>query len=430
MTTKRIAAALLIACVAVSLAFSDSKKTVALKFTDFQAGNEGLMKSYQEMISIFEKQNPGFTIDYQQYGAPTYNEYLKPAIASGKGPDCMAVFPGPDLSDIGKTGALMDLTRSIDSEWNKWLGASFDFSGLRYEGKILVIPQDVWTEALWYYKDMLKNIGVDPGKWKGAPTAQDLIAMVKPAKEKGFNVITAGFLESWCVYDSFYNYVHQQQPAGARDIVQDAFDGKVTWKQDIFRNAIGVFSKLHAAGVWNKDCLNQDYQVQALGKWLNRESIFIYAQADWFAGSMTEKENNMANPNVGIMQYPLATGSAKVVYNKNFGSDIGVYSDGKYRDAAIAWCRLTNSPTASGIFIKYGVNPAAGLDKNKLPSTKNPLFNELIKLYNSPGTVSEVYYANSDAQKVLSDGIVSVMLNQMTIDQVLAQLDQTCGYSR
>jgi ABC-type glycerol-3-phosphate transport system substrate-binding protein len=414
---------------AFTIAALGAQGAVVLKFTDFQAGNDGLLKAYQEMAAIFEKAHPNVKIDYQQYGAPTYNEFLKPAIASGKGPDLMAVFPGPDLTDIGKAGALRDLTKDIDPEWKKWLGPAYDFSGLRYEGKLLIVPQDVWTEALWYYKDMLKSIGVDAAKLKGVPKVQDFIDMVKPAKAKGWNVVTAGFLEAWCVYDSFYNYVHQQQK-GSVDIVQQAFDGKVSWKQDIFRNAINVFVRLNDAGVWNKDSLNQDYQVQALGKWLNKESIFIYAQADWFAGSMTPAENNMDNPNVGIMQYPLVNSSAKVVYNKNFGTDIGVYAEGKHQDLAIAWAKLTNSPEASRIFVKYGVNPAAGVDKAKLPVTKNPLFNELIKLYNAPGVVSEVYYANAEAQKVLSDGIISVMLKQMSVDEVLAQLDQTCGFRK
>lgn len=425
---KKIILVLLLAVV-FALASLGAQNPVVLKFTDFQAGNDGLMKAYQEMMAIFETAHPNVKIDYQQYGAPTYNEFLKPAIASGKGPDLMAVFPGPDLTDIGKAGALRDLTKDIDAEWKKWLGPAYDFSGLRYGGKLLIVPQDVWTEALWYYKDMLKDIGVDAARFKGAPTVQDYIDMVKPAKAKGWNVITAGFLEAWCVYDSFYNYVHQQQK-GSVDVVQQAFDGRISWKQDIFRNAINVFVRLNDAGVWNKDSLNQDYQVQALGKWLAKESIFIYAQADWFAGSMTPAENNMDHPNVGIMQYPLATKDSKVVYNKNFGTDIGVYAEGRHQDLAIAWAKLTNSPQASQIFIKYGVNPAAGVDKTRLPVTKNPLFNELIKLYNAPGVVSEVYYANAEAQKVLSDGIISVMLKQMNVDDVLAQLDQTCGFKK
>jgi hypothetical protein len=70
------------------------------------------------------------------------------------------------------------------------------------------------------------------------------------------------------------------------------------------------------------------------------------------------------------------------------------------------------------------------VDKAKLPVTENPLFNDLIKLYNAPGVVSEVYYANAEAQKVLSDGIISVMLKQMKVDDVLAELDKVCGYRK
>ena len=77
---KRIGLVLLLTLLALA-ALGAQDKSIVLKFTDFQAGNEGLMKAYQEMAAIFEKAHPNVKIDYQQYGAPNYNEYLKPAIA-------------------------------------------------------------------------------------------------------------------------------------------------------------------------------------------------------------------------------------------------------------------------------------------------------------------------------------------------------------
>ena len=74
---------------------------VVLKFTDWQGGNEGILKSYKELITIFEKENPGYTVDYQQYTVTTYNEFLKPALAGGDAPDLIAVYPGPDFFGIG-----------------------------------------------------------------------------------------------------------------------------------------------------------------------------------------------------------------------------------------------------------------------------------------------------------------------------------------
>ena len=59
---------------------------------------------------------------------------------------------------------------------------------------------------------------------------------------------------------------------------------------------------------------------------------------------MKPEENSKDNPNIGIVQYPKVNDYSEVAFNKNFGTDIGVYSKGKYQDLAVQWVKLTNSP--------------------------------------------------------------------------------------
>ena len=424
-------AAFLVLCVLFSFCgLYAAEKKVVLKFTDWQGGNEGILKSYKEMTTIFEKENPGFTVEYQQYTVTTYNEFLKPALAGGSAPDLIAVYPGPDFVEVVKAGGLVNLKPLIDAEWKKWLGPSYNFKGISYKDGIYVVPQDVWTECIWYHKDMLKDIGWEPKASTDSFSVEDYIAMVEPAKEKGYDVILAGFIETWCYFDPFFNFVHQQQRSEKPDMVEQAMNGEISWQQDIFRNAIDVFVRLNDAGAWRKDALNMDYQVQAFGKWLEREAIFMWSQGDWFASAMKPEENNADNPNIGIIQYPLVNKSSVVAFNKNFGTDIGCYAKTKYRKQAVNFLRLTNSPRGAQIFIKNGVNPASGVDPKNIPQTASPVFNECIKLYNSPGRYSEVYYFNPDAVKALGDGIGGVVLGTDTVDNVLANLDKICGYKK
>lgn len=427
---KSVFSVTLLVCVFLAFGTGFAEEKVVLKFTDWQGGNEGILNAYKEIISIFEEENPGFTIEYQQYTVTTYNEFLKPALAGGKAPDLFGVYPGPDAFEVVQSGALLDLKPLIDDEWKKWLGAAYNFKGINIDGGIYLIPQDVWTEAIWYHKDMLKEIGWEPRDFTESFSVEDYIAMVEAAKAKGYDVILAGFIEAWCYFDPFYNFVHQQQPSESPDMVEQAMNGEISWQQDIFKNAIEVFVKLHEAGVWRKDALNMDYQVQAFGKWLEKEAIFMWSQGDWFAGAMKPEDNNPDNPSLGIIQYPLVNKDSVVAYNKNFGTDIGVYAKTKYQEQAVNFVRLTNSPRAAAIFIKNGVNPAAGVDPENIPETDNPVFNDCIKLYNSPGRYSEVYYFNSDAVKALGDGIGNVLLGVDTIDKVLAGLDKICGYKK
>ncbi|MCK4924484.1 MAG: carbohydrate ABC transporter substrate-binding protein, partial [Spirochaetes bacterium] len=251
-------------------------EVITLRFTDWQGGNEGILKSYRDIIKIFEQQNPGFTVVYQQYTVTTYNEFLKPALAGGEAPDLFAVYPGTDSFEVVESGALLDLKSYIDAEWKEWMGPAYDFKGINIKGGIYLIAQDVWTECIWYHKDMLKEIGWEPRDFTDSFSVEEYIAMVEPAREKGYDVMLAGFIETWSYFDAFFNFVHQQQASEKPDMVEQAMNGEISWQQDVFRNALGVFVRLNDAGVWRKDALNMDYQVQAFGKWLEKESIFMW----------------------------------------------------------------------------------------------------------------------------------------------------------
>jgi raffinose/stachyose/melibiose transport system substrate-binding protein len=419
-----LAVMLVLGMAGVSASADDAAKKVTLRFTDFQGGNDGILAAYKELISIFEKENPGYRVEYQQYTVTTYNEFLKPALAGGQAPDLFAVYPGPDAIEVVQSGGLLNLKPLIDAEWKKWLGPAYRFKGTNMMGGIYLTPQDIWTEGMWYHKDLLKKMGVAPKRSTEAYTVDELIKMVGPAKANGFDVVLAGFIETWCYYDAFYNFVHQQQASETPDMVEQAMNGEISWQQDIFRSSIDVFQRLNSAGVWRPDALNMDYQVQAFGKWLEKGSVFMWAQGDWFAGSMKKEDNNLQNPSIGITQYPSVSPKSVVSFNKNFGTDIGVYAKGANQKVAVKFARLTNSPRAAQIFIRNGVNPAAGVDPLNIPKTENPVFNDCIALYNSPGRYSEVYYFNPQAVKALGDGIGSVVLGTDKIDNVLAGLDK------
>ena len=281
--------------------------------------------------------------------------------------------------------ALRDLTNDIDDEWKSWLGPAYNFQGAWYEDKLWAIPQDCYTECIWYHKDMLQEIGFEPKQSTDAYTVEEFISMVEPAKAKGYDVMLAGFSEIWCYHNPFFNFVHQQQESDLPDMVAQAINGDISWQQDIFRNAINVFVQLNNGKVWRQDALNMDYQIQAFGKWIDRESIFLWAQGDWFASAMKEEENNADNPNIGIIQYPLVSPDSTVSFNKNMGTNIAVSANGKHQDLCLEWIRLTSSPEAAKIFMKNGVNPAAGVDTADLPEITNPVLEECINclLYTS-----------------------------------------------
>lgn len=408
-----------------------AKEQIVLRITDWQAGVDNILNSYKEFIRIFEEKHPGVKIKYTQYSYTTYGEFLKPAIAAGTAPDMFAVYPGAELAKLVPSGALVPLSDIMDDQWKNWLGKAYYFNGARVNGKLWVAPQDAQTECIWIYKDMLEACGMKVPPVGQPVTVDDLIKLVEPAKQHGWDVILAGFKDYYSSCDAYYNMVHQLQKSDTPDMIMKAFNGEVSWQQDIFRLPMEAFKKMHKAHVWREDAINMDYQVQAWGKWLNREGIGIWCNGDWFAGSCPYKYNNPDNPDIGTFMYPLVNKNATPAYNWGFGTDLGIYSRGKHQDLCKEFIRFTNSPEGAKIFIKNYVNPAASgaVDISTIPRTDNPIFNECIKLFSSvKGRRSEYFYTQADQQDALFAGIIDVMLGQRTIDEVLAHLDEVCGY--
>jgi len=433
---KRLLRIVMLVVVGVTLCFSSfgpvaAEEQIVLKITDWQAGVKNILDSYREFIKIFEQRHPGVKIKYTQYSYSTYGEFLKPSIAAGTAPDMFAVYPGAELAKLVPSGALVPLSDIMDDEWKSWLGKAYYFNGARVNDKLWIAPQDAQSECIWIHKEMLEACGMEVPPLGQPATVDELIDLVEPAKQNGWDVILAGFLDYYTACDSYYNMVHQLQKSDTPDMVMQALDGEISWQQEIFRLPIQAFKKMHEAHVWREDAINMDYQVQAWGKWLNREGIGIWCNGDWFAGSCPPEENNPDNPNIGTFMYPLVNKDATPAYNWGFGTDLGIYSRGKHQDLATEFVRFTNSPEAAKIFVKNYVNPAAAgaLDIGAIPETDNPIFNECIELFSSvKGRASEYFYTQAEGQDALFTGIVNVMIGQDTIDNVLAYLDEVCGY--
>jgi ABC-type glycerol-3-phosphate transport system substrate-binding protein len=407
------------------------EEEIVLKIADWQAGVQNILDSYNDFIKIFEAKHPGVKIEYTQYSYTTYNEYLKPALASGEAPDIFAIYPGPDVVEVAKTGNIIALSDIMDNEWQGWLGKAYYFNGARWNDKLWVAPQDAQTELVWIHKDMLEDLGFRAPRLGEGFTVDEWVKIAKAAKAKGYDAILAGHQDSYSITGAFYNMVHQLQPSDDPDMMLQALDGEITWQQDIFREVFIAYKRLHDAGVWRADAINMDYQVQAWGKWLNREGIGIWCNGDWFAGSVPEEENNPNNANIAIVPYPWVNKSATPSFNWGFGTNLAVYSKGEHKDLALEFVRFTNSPEAAEIFVKYYVNPAAAgaVDITKIGETDNPIFNDCIEMYTYTGArASSYFYPHAEPQRALFDGVINVMLGREEIDDVLAELDEVCGY--
>ena len=121
--------------------------------------NEPWVKSYEEMAEKFEKENPEYTVDVQDYPYDVYNEKIQTAITSSTaGPDIIAVCGGMAPHFIG-TDALsevpQDLAKELDEDYmeptvgsykknGKYYGVPMEYN-LEYGG--MVVNKKLFDEA-------------------------------------------------------------------------------------------------------------------------------------------------------------------------------------------------------------------------------------------------------------------------------------------
>ena len=283
--------------------FADGHEKI-IKVVDWQSGVGGITNSYADFIKEFEAANPGVKVEYTQYTVSTYNEFLKPALSSGQGPDVFAVYPGPDLDEVVNAGHLVNITAEADDGWKGWLGSNINIPELSRGGNLYLAPQDAFTEEIWVYNDMIADLGFELPAFGDSYTVDEWVAIGKAAKAKGLDGLMFGPVESWCVFDGFANFVNQGNADYPTDSLGLALDGAISWDQPMFRDALNAYKTLHDNGVWRKDSLSMDYQVQAWGKWIDREGVGIYCNGDWFISSAPAEYNTADSLGITMMSYP------------------------------------------------------------------------------------------------------------------------------
>ncbi len=408
-----------------------AKAETVITVVDWQSGVGGITNAYADFIKEFEAANPGVKVEYTQYTVSTYNEFLKPALSSGKGPDVFAVYPGPDLDEVMNAGHLVNITEEADAEWKGWLGNNINIPELSRNGSLYLAPQDAFTEEIWVYNDMIKDLGFELPAFGDSYTVDEWVAIGNAAKEKGLDGLMFGPVEAWCVFDGFANFVNQGNQNYPEDSLGMALDGKISWDQPMFRDALNAYKTLNDNGVWRKDSLSMDYQVQAWGKWLEREGVGIYCNGDWFISSAPADYNTPDSLGITMMSYPKLSSDSPMTYNKATGTNLGINANSPNKDLAMEFVKLTNSPNASMTFASYGQIPAnlAQVDMDALAASPNLLFNDGIKMLATEGRNTNIYYSQAEPMKHLYDGIMEMFLGVTSVDDIVEKMNDVTGYS-
>ena len=162
MTRKALAVAL-VCVLALSGVFAQGaaeqkQDVVTIRMEQF-SGSEGASSgdALKEMISLFEKENPGIKVDLQTIGYDDYFTQLQSKVVGGNAADVFELNY-ENFVAYASHGALMDISDYLTdtSGYNQTALKAFNYQGVQYG-----VPNSFSNCVMFYNKDLFDKAGID-----------------------------------------------------------------------------------------------------------------------------------------------------------------------------------------------------------------------------------------------------------------------------
>ena len=329
---------LLISVFAVS---AEGDDPITLTYFTFSAAPDHL-EELDQMIAIFEAQNPGIKIEVQTAAYDDYFTLLQSRIAGGDAPDVFELNYENFVSYAAK-GVLLDISPLAEAD-------SFDTSiyypksleAFQYEGKQLGLPETFSTVVLYYNKDAFDAAGLDyptaDWTWADAIAASKEIMTVNP--------------DMYGIYSgvSFFEFYKKAAQNGCDFFNEDKTE--VLINSDACVSALETMLSLMDEGVMPT---SEEMAGMDDGTMFVNQNLAMTTTGIWMFASFSDADFNW-----DITVEPGMQEKA----THFFSNSVNIYADTEYADAAYKWVSFfTSNADAADIRIQSGW---------ELPTLTNP----------------------------------------------------------
>ena len=285
-----------------------------------------------------EKAHPGVKVKITWYEKNPMLAALKTALPAGQGPD--VYYIEPDWTEYITGGYLAPLDDLIDwstiEDWARKIWV--------HNGKTYGVPQEAYTNELYYNKDMLKKLGVDLPANAQFTQAQ-FLDLVKKAKAAGMTPIAQGvgdrpFPGAYIVGEALLRKL------GKADY-EKLFTGKLSFQDP---RVIEVFK-------WTKDLVDagaypKNFMTLKLGEshyyFYSKPLALMLPMGSWYTGRAFVPVDKGGQPQdfpLGIMQFPAMDGGAcNQCKTSNVGASFGINAASRHKELAAAFIDAMSTP--------------------------------------------------------------------------------------
>ncbi|MDQ0891730.1 raffinose/stachyose/melibiose transport system substrate-binding protein [Paenibacillus sp. V4I9] len=253
----------------------------------------GMLK---KIVNDYQTKNPNIKIELDSLNTDQQKLKLKTQAASKEVPDITIVNPAAQMKPFVDAGLFAPLNDMVDQNGLKGTFQEGILNWYTFNNNIYALPDGNNIAVVYYNKDLFKQAGVEVPK-----TFEEMVAAVKTLKGKGIQPMAIGEKDSWTGSFLFMNVLLRTN--GGPGFLQSVIDGKKTFADPAFTEAVSSFQDLVQAGAFQEGATSFDYNAG--------ENLFktgkaaMYFMGSWATGGI---ETSSVNGKVGVFKFPTVKG--------------------------------------------------------------------------------------------------------------------------
>ncbi|MDF2645589.1 MAG: extracellular solute-binding protein family 1 [Paenibacillus sp.] len=253
----------------------------------------GMLK---KIVNDYQTKNPNIKIELDSLNTDQQKLKLKTQAASKEVPDITIVNPSAQMKPFVDAGLFAPLNDMVDQNGLKATFQEGILNWYTFNNNIYALPDGNNIGLVYYNKDLFKQAGVEVPK-----TFEEMVTAVKTLKGKGIQPMAIGEKDSWTGSFLFMNVLLRTN--GGPGFLQAVVDGKKTFADPAFTDAVSSFQDLVQAGAFQEGATSFDYNAG--------ENLFktgkaaMYYMGSWATGGI---ETSSVNGKVGVFKFPTVKG--------------------------------------------------------------------------------------------------------------------------
>ncbi|MEK3793363.1 extracellular solute-binding protein [Paenibacillus sp. FSL R7-0204] len=254
-------------------------------------------KMIRELTDAYMKEHPNVKIELDTLNTDQQKVKLKTQAASKEVPDITIVNPAAQMKPFVDAGLFAPLNDMLDQNGLKDTYQKGLLDYYSFDNNVYAIPDGNNIEVVYYNKDLFAQAGI------AAPptTFEEMLKDVKILKDKGITPLAIGEKDSWTGSFLFMNILLRTN--GGPGFLQDVLDGKKTFEDPAFVEAVDAFQALVQAGAFPDGATSID--ANAGGNIFKTGKAAMWSIGSWETGAI---DASPVAGKVGAFQFPTVNG--------------------------------------------------------------------------------------------------------------------------